>query len=173
MTSLRDKFAIVGLGETRMGRWPEHGGRTLQTEAVRLAIEDAGLKRRDIDGCINVKGETGSHVSYFWTDAFPRILGLPAKFYFHIGRGGAGAAYAIAAAMGYLQLGVASYVAIAYGTEAWSGGHVPGRPPRSAERPGYWGPAFGAVRAVSDHSFFASRHMHEYGTTSRQFGAIA
>ncbi len=173
MDNLRDQFAIVGLGKTRMGRWPHTTGRALQAEAARLAIEDAGLTREDIDGTIHVKGETGSRSSYNWTDAYPRVLGLPAKFYFSIGRGGAGATYAIAAAMGFLQMGIAKYIMIAYGTEAWSGSHIANRSTGSAERPGAWGPPFGAVRAVSDHAFFAARHMHEYGTTSRQLGAIA
>jgi len=32
---------------------------------------------------------------------------------------------------------------------------------------------FGAVGAPIDYALGARRHMHEYGTTSRQFGAIA
>ncbi len=166
------KYAIVGLGTTRMGHAPEHTGRAYETEAVRLAIEDAGLKKEDIDGCIHCKMEAGSHVLQSWTDGFPRVLGIPSNFYFHIGRGGAMGTYAIAAACGFLELGLAKYIAIGYGTDAWTRTHT-ARAHVGDERPGLWGPQFGASRAVHDHSLFFTRHMHEYGTTSRQLGAIA
>src|SRR6185436_17037474 len=33
--------------------------------------------------------------------------------------------------------------------------------------------SYGAMQAMSFHSMLARRHMHEFGTTSRQLGAIA
>ncbi|MBI4329943.1 MAG: thiolase family protein [Chloroflexi bacterium] len=169
------KYAIIGLGNTKMGRQPEHTGRAYEAEAVRLAIEDAGLKKEDIDGCIHTKMEAGGQSLHSWTDGFPRVLGIPSNFYFHIGRGGAMGTFAIAAACGFLEMGLANYIAIGYGTEAWSTAHGGG--PREARaggsRPGLWGPAFGGVHAVHNHSLLATRHMHEYGTTSRQLGSVA
>lgn len=47
-----------------------------------------------------------------------------------------------------------------------------GTPPR-IDKLGVWGRPFGAVGAPSFHGFIATRHMHEYGTTSRQLGAVA
>jgi acetyl-CoA acetyltransferase len=41
------------------------------------------------------------------------------------------------------------------------------------EKEGYWGKPFGDLRAPSHHSFFAARHMHEFGTTSEQLGMIS
>ena len=167
------KYAIVGLGQTKMGRHKGISGRALEAEAVRLAIEDAGLTRDDINGCINCKMEAGSQVLQSWTDGYPRILGIPTNFFFHIGREGALGGLAISAACGFLELGLADYIAIGYGTDAWSTSHVPARRGTGQPRPGAWGKAFGALHASHDHSLFASRHMHEYGTTSRQLGAAA
>ncbi len=169
------KFAIVGLGATKVGHMPNYSPRTLQTEAARLAIQDAGLKPADIDGAINAKADGGGGTSGDWTDAFPRILGLPFKFYFHIARGGAGGIYALMAAFSYLELRIANYVLIAHGSNAWSSSHKGGRNAGTthAPRPGIWGAPMGEIAAASHHSFFASRHMHEFGTTSRQLGAIA
>src|SRR3990172_5026690 len=146
---------------TKMGRHAGISGRALEAEAVRLAIEDAGLTKEAIDGCINCKMEAGGQVLQSWTDGYPRILGIPTNFFFHIGRGGALGALAISAACGFLELGLADYIAIGYGTDAWSRTHVPARSGTSQPRPGAWGKAFGALHASHDHSLFASRHMHE------------
>ncbi len=137
-TNFREKFAIVGLGMTKMGHMLGHSARALEAEAARLAIEDAGLKREDIDGCIHTRVDAGG-VTYEWTDCFPRILGLPVKFYFTLGRGGAVTALAIVAATQYLELGLAKYVLIAYGANDWSRsrkGEKRGMPTR--EREGSW-----------------------------------
>lgn len=174
--SFRGKFAIVGLGVTKVGHIPGISGRTHQAEAARLAIEDAGLKREDIDGCINAKQESGSQTGGEWTDAFPRILGLPCKAYFHAGRGGASAMFSLTSALSLLDAGVCNYICVANGHTGWSRSRRrAGLPlaPKNHERPGFWSRSLGALKAFSDHAFFASRHMYEYGTTSEQLGAVA
>lgn len=50
--SLRDKYAIVGIGYTPQGRIPDRTALSFHLEACANAIEDAGLKREDIDGLI-------------------------------------------------------------------------------------------------------------------------
>src|SRR2546425_5414487 len=51
--SLKGRYAIVGLGLTEMGRVYD-SAMGFAVEAVRLALEDAGLDRRDLDGlCLN------------------------------------------------------------------------------------------------------------------------
>lgn len=176
-------FAIVGTGVVA-GRFPGRTARALQVEAARLAIEDAGLRRQDIGGCINTALETGGGGPQAWTDAFPRILGLPVNFYFTVSRGGAMVTLAIMAAQQALTLGLARYVCVALGSTGWSRRHARHATPESRaapqsrvamprDREGLWGAVLGDVAAASHHSFFASRHMSEYGTTSEQLGWIA
>ena len=50
---LRDKYAIVGIGETTYTRGSGITTRALGTWAVRNAIEDAGLKPSDVDGMLS------------------------------------------------------------------------------------------------------------------------
>lgn len=173
---MEQKFAIVGTGLLH-GRFPGRTSRLLQAEAARLAILDSGLKPQDIDGSISTTLETGSGSQPAWTDAFPRILGLPVKFHFTVARGGAIIPLSIMAAQQALQLGIAKYVVVAYGSNDWSRRHSSPQNIHSEqahiEREGAWGTALGDLAAISHHSFFACRHMHEYGTTSEQFGAIA
>ena len=50
---LRDKYAIVGVGETTYTRGSGVTTRKLGSWAVRNAIEDAGLKPSDVDGVLS------------------------------------------------------------------------------------------------------------------------
>jgi acetyl-CoA acetyltransferase len=51
-TDLRDKYAFVGVGVTKQGKIPEMSGDDLATQAIQLAIEDAGINKSEIDGYI-------------------------------------------------------------------------------------------------------------------------
>ncbi|MEK7214930.1 MAG: thiolase family protein, partial [Chloroflexota bacterium] len=170
------RYAVVGMGLVT-GPQPGKTTRLLEAEAARLAIEDAGLDRSDIRGAVQLRGAGGRSEGPAHTDGFPRVLGLPVNFYYTIQRGGGLAAWGITSAMAFLELGIADYVVCSFGETSYSASRATkeqGRLGRAtAEREGYWGGVVGDLRAASHHSFFASRHMHEYGTTSQQLGAIA
>ena len=51
-------------------------------EAARLAIKDAGLTPKDIDGAIDLRRTGGGGDRANYTDAFSRVLGLNNCFYF-------------------------------------------------------------------------------------------
>src|SRR3990170_936579 len=106
------RCAIVGLGMVT-GPQPGKTGRLVESEAARLAIEDAGLDRSQINGAIQVRSAGGGGEAPFLTDAFPRVLGLPVNFYYTVGRGGSKFGVAIPQAMAFLDLGVADYVVLA------------------------------------------------------------
>lgn len=50
--SLKDKYAIVGVGYTPQGRVPDRTAISFHVEACVNAIKDAGLKKDNIDGLI-------------------------------------------------------------------------------------------------------------------------
>jgi len=50
--SLKDKYAIVGVGYTPQGRVPDRTSLSFHLEACANAIRDAGLRKEDIDGLI-------------------------------------------------------------------------------------------------------------------------
>jgi acetyl-CoA acetyltransferase len=170
------QYAIIGLGVVA-GAQPDRSERMIAAECARLAIKDAGLAPKDIDGAIDLRRSGGGGDRANYTDAFSRVLGLNNCFYFVAGRGGALAGLGIATALSFLDRGIAKYVCLMGAVTDWSQaqesrkhGH---RGMDHAQKRGYWGKALGDQRAVSHHSWMAARHMAVYGTTSRQLGAIS
>lgn len=173
---LSGKYAIVGLGVVA-GPQPGRSERFIGAEAARLAIEDAGLTRDDIDGAVDLRRSGGGGDRAQYTDAFTRVLGIKNNFYFQCGRGGALAGLGITAACNFLDRGIAKYVVLMGAVTDWSqaqesrkAGH---RGMAHADKRGYWGKTLGDSRAVSHHSWMAARHMAVYGTKSEQLGAIS
>jgi acetyl-CoA acetyltransferase len=65
-----------------------------------------------------------------------------------------------------------------YGRDSWSRTRSPEAKQRvtlipESQRPMEFGPEFGYFGAVATHAFSARRHMHLYGTTREQMGAVA
>lgn len=172
-----DDLSIVGFGMLT-GAQTGRSMRAILAESARLAIEDAGLQRSQVTAAIEVRSAAGRGGRVGSSDAYPRLLGLPVDFYQPIGRGGTGGAFAVAIAGMLVQRGIANYVVIAGGSLDFSESRKAKQTSGAKgtvriEPEGYWGKPFGDLRAVSHHSFFASRHMHEFGTTSQHLGLIA
>ncbi len=51
--AFRDKTAVAGVGLT-LGKIPERTSLSLAIEAFKLALDDSGLKREDVDGLITL-----------------------------------------------------------------------------------------------------------------------
>ena len=119
---LRDRFAIVGCGLTPTARAGAVGLSPLALEAwgMRLAIEDAGLKRGDIDGAVHTMMAT-PHPPAQWVDTASRTLGLRPSFHLNVSRGGQAAHNGILLATQALSLGLANYVVVSCGMPGRSG----------------------------------------------------
>ena len=55
---LKGRAAISGLGITEMGRVYGHSGAWFACEAIRLALDDSGLRKDEIDGLLVNQGVT-------------------------------------------------------------------------------------------------------------------
>src|SRR5258707_1327427 len=53
MASLKDKYCIVGVGETEYSRQSARSTRAMAVEAVRNAMRDAGLGKDGVDGMMS------------------------------------------------------------------------------------------------------------------------
>jgi acetyl-CoA acetyltransferase len=174
------KSAIVGLGITEMGKVFGRSANSLAIEAIRLALEDAGLEKEDLDGLLINAGVTnGIGLGLQNAGGFKKLRLLN-----HMNAAGSTASQMVQYASMAVQNGVANYVACvfadtplrepgvssgaAYGGGAartGGGGGIPGFAGLNAHY-GYFGVNIGYAMA-------ARRHMAEFGTTSEQFGAIA
>ena len=151
--------AIVGLGVTTQGVRLGVPERLLRLQALEAALDDAGLRRADVDGYIACHGLPG------FEDL--RFLGLGPTFSWNLSSGGATAISALIVARGVIATGQATCVALNYGFapsqfRGGVGGHSYGYPQ-----------LFGMFGPASSHALHATRHMALYGTTSEQLGAVA
>jgi acetyl-CoA acetyltransferase len=176
--TLRGKCAIAGLGATRMGKNYDHpSAMGFAIEAVELAIEDAGLKRSDIDGLLVNPGVTWNNgmASFALQQAMGmRNLRLTAT----MNAGGATAGAMVMHAAQSVAAGMAEAVACVFAD-------APLKPPRPASGRSAGGSAaaygfgrgleasYGLFGVNAQYAFVARRHMHLYGTTNDQLGAIA
>ena len=98
---LRDKYAIVGVGETTYTRGSGMTTRALGTWAVRNAILDAGLKPSDIDGMLDYSGGDSTSATFIAGD-----LGMRLNFYMDVVGGGSSTEALIGIAIGIIEAGL-------------------------------------------------------------------
>lgn len=167
---LRDKYAIVGVGETAYVRGAGKTTRQLAHEAVGHAIADAGLDRSQVDGMLSY--------SYNDSTASPLVgadLGLRLNFYMDCFGGGSSTEALIGLAIGAIEAGMCEAVVVFRAMNGFSGLRMGGTGAMSAApvtdeflhtRP------YGWRSAAQMFSPTFLRHMHDYGTTSEQVAAV-
>jgi acetyl-CoA acetyltransferase len=167
---LNGKGAITGIGETAYVRASPKSAFELQIEASLLAIADAGLDPKDIDGIIPI-GITGAPAEAFVTN-----FGIPdLRFSALTPMGGASGIAAVQCAIAAIMAGLCNHVLIPAGRNVSSGARAGVRIHQM--------PQFhlvtefelpqGAIAPAQLYAPMARRHMELYGTTSRQFGEVA
>ncbi len=169
--SLKDKAAIVGIGETDFSSNSGRSELHLLIQATLAACEDAGIKPSEIDGMVKfVADETGEN-------SLAEALGLDnLRFWAEMPHGGnAGAGTVTLAAMAVAQ-GQANYVLCWRSLNERSGRRF-GQPEgyvSSARTPGVeqFTLPHGLMTPAQYVALTARRHMHQYGTTAEQFAAF-
>ncbi|MFC1942909.1 thiolase family protein [Chloroflexota bacterium] len=163
--SLKDKYAFVGLGVTRMGKIPEKNVNELATEAILLALEDAGMKKDEVDGYIYQQGFGGGP-----NGTIPLAMaGIPAKFCWEMQTHSATGIAAVSAAIGAIDAGQCEVCIILHATSASSRRILVG----ANEIVGSSQGAYGLYGPAATAAFIARRHMHLYGLTKEQMGSVS
>jgi len=127
-SSLRDKYCIVGVGETEYSR---HSGRTtraMAVEAVRKAILDAGLRAADIDGMMSYQNGDSTPANWVAPD-----LGIRLNFYMDVLGGGSSTEALIGLAMGAIEAGMCRAVAIFRSMNGYTEFRIGGTGARAAQ----------------------------------------
>ena len=175
MTTLRDKAAIVGIGETEYSRNSGMSSLGLLLQAAKRAMEDSGLTPKDIDGV--VPGFMGITAE----DLISNFGLADLRYTTTVHMGGASAVASLQTAAMAIATGIAHNVVCLIGWNGYSGMRpsavgarvetIPTMPMMSNLRE--FEMPFGSFVPAHWFAPLARRHMHEYGTTSRQFGAVA
>ena len=164
--AMRDRTAVSGVG-LLLGKYPERTSLSLAVEAYDIALADAGLERKDVDGIIQL--------SYGYDyDRFLEAVGADVRYAYQGWSHGRFVAPMLQHAAMAVATGMAKAVAIVHGRrskaygqtadhEMWRQGLGP-----HGESPAYGalGPAFGAAIA-------AQRYFHLYGGSNEDLAPIA
>src|SRR6266581_210082 len=170
MKTLRDKYCIVGVGETEYSRASNRTTRAMAVEAVRHAILDAGLTARDVDGMLDYQGGDSTLANHVAPD-----LGIRLNFYMDVMGGGSSTEALIGLAMGAIEAGMCNTVAIFRSMNGYSDFRIGGTGARAAQPVRGLALAqvpFGMRSAGQNFALTFMRHMYEYGTTSAQVARV-
>jgi len=163
LEDMRNKAAIVGVGYTaEQGTVPGRSALSFAMEATKNAIEDAGLKKEDIDGLLiqPVIGMQSYTVAAYLGFDNLRLLANEDVM------GASGACLANHAALAVAS-GQANYVLCLYGTNGKSGGAGPVGPSAAGGAPRRivgTNAAYGLFGASAEYALGASRGMYVLGT---------
>lgn len=171
--TLKRAAAITGIGELRPSRSPD-GKTTLgvMTEAARLAMLDAGLEPKDVDGLLI--GPPITELVPMWPAVLGEYLGLAPRYSSLVDLGGAAAAGMVWRAAAAIAAGQCRAVLCVTGEASDVETFYAPRPARPTQLPyREFEVPYGPMGVNSGYAMIARRHMYEYGTTARQLAKIA
>jgi acetyl-CoA acetyltransferase len=170
MGNLRDKYCIVGVGETEFSRNSGRTTRALAVEAIRKAMDDAGLTPKDVDGMMSYQGNDSTPSLIVGPD-----LGIRLNFWIDVVGGGSSTEALVGLAMGAIEVGMCRTVAIFRSMNGYTEVRIGGTGARAASpvrgqelatRP------YGMTSAAQAFAPTFMRHMYDHGTTSEQVAHV-
>ena len=173
---LRGAAAITGLGVTPQGKVYGTNAIGFAVDAVRRALDDAGLARSDLDGLLVNPGLTW-HDQGMGSFQLQQALGLrDLRLTATMNLGGATACAMIQHAVQAIAAGLCHTVACVFSDAPLKPPSPQGGPTSSGAAYGFargWEAAYGFFGVNAMYALVARRHMHLYGTTQDQLGAVA
>jgi len=170
MSHLRDRYCIVGVGETEYSRQSGRSTRAMAVEADGKAMADAGLTPQDVDGMMSYQGGDSTPSNWVAPD-----LGIRLNFFMDVFGGGSSTEALIGLAMGAIEAGMCRTVAIFRSMNGYSDFRIGGTGARAAQPVRGLDLAqvpFGMRSAGQNFAMTFMRHMYEYGTTSEQVAHV-
>jgi acetyl-CoA acetyltransferase len=176
---------ITGIGQSAIGRRLGRSGLSLTTEATLAALADAGLDRGDIDGVSTWPGAHSPAPGFSGVGVFDLAGALGLRLsWFSGGSESAGQLGAVINAVAAVQAGLARHVlvfrtvweATAAALQQQGGQRRASVVGSGTSRVSGWTQylvPFGAMSAATWAALYAARHMHAFGTTREQLGALA
>lgn len=166
---IKDRTAIVGIGQTAFGKGLEDSELSLACQAISLALDDCQIAPAEVDGLVSYTMEPGREVDV------ARNVGLGnITFFSQVGYGGGAGCGAVthaamAVATGQAQVVVAwrARKRAAKSSRPWA--NVPQR----LDDHWQWSRPWGLLRPVDEIAMLTRRYMHEYGATRDHLANVA
>ncbi|MGK2911460.1 MAG: thiolase C-terminal domain-containing protein [Sphingobium sp.] len=166
---LKDKTAIVGLGETRVGKLLVETEEELACQAIKTALDEAGIDPSEVDALCSFSIETTDE------EKIARDLGMgDIRFFAESPSGGGGGC----ATVGYAAMAIATGQAEV--AVAWRSRKRSARAQRTwmqtHERVNdhmMWTRPWGIIRPADELALFYQRYMHEFGATREHLANVA
>jgi acetyl-CoA acetyltransferase len=169
--SLKNKVAIVGVGDTEVGVLRGFSATQLYVKAARLALEDAGITKHDVDGLITCVSFAEPYL--YHAEMIAEYMQIFPRYCITAPSGGGTTLAIMHHAASAILTGMCDMVLItmadsqvsglsrAKAIEAMAGaGHPQFERPYGAPIPGFY-------------ALVARAHQHAYGTTDEQRAAVA
>lgn len=169
---LRNKAAIVGVGESDIGKLPHMTGLGLNAQAARRALDDAGLELSQIDGLLTAYSFTEPY--FMLGTVLCEYLGLKPRYCSAMIAGGATPAVMLGHAAAAIATGMATTVLVCTGENRATGLTRDAAVSTLAASVGHpyfempYGPSIPACYAM-----ITQRYMHEFGITREQLAQVA
>ena len=165
--SLSGQFVIAGIGHTAFGKLPGRSTVSLNAEAIRKALADAGIEKKEVDGLF-VKAPT-SKFEMMYAQKLAEALAMQPRIGGVWDHGGASNISMISYAAMAIDAGQCEIAIVALADNPATG-------TRQAYEKSYGDDGsglYGWFGTPAGYAMVAQRHMAQYGTTSDQLGAIA
>ncbi len=167
----KNKIVIAGVGETEQGKIPDKSSFHFLSLASKLAIEDAGIKKTDVDGLVTAFSLV-EH-TFMHCTTFADYFGLRPRFFSSVAVGGATAVWMAAEAAMAIASGQAEVVLCVRGDNTLSGISSSGmvaliREMCHAEFEFPYG-----LTTPGGYALAAQRYLHDFKATREQLAAVA
>ena len=176
--TIRDKAAVVGIGQTRFSKGLGLTEYEMAVEAIFNACDDAGISPRAIDAIVRYDMEQIDE------EQLLSVLGNPElRFFAGTGWGGGGSAAVLVVAATAIAAGMASTVLVyrsrargkysGYGKDPRQGGRYWEKLPTALPGLNQWHVPQGLVSAFQEMAMISMRHRIDYRTTDDQYADVA
>ena len=165
--SLSGKAVIAGIGHTAFGKLPGRSTVSLNVEAIRKALADAGVEKAQVDGLF-VKAPT-SRFEMMYAQKLAEALGIVPRIGGIYDHGGASNISMISYATMAIEAGQCEIAVVALADNPATG-------TRQAYEKSYGdddSATFGWFGTPAGYAMVAQRHLQQYGTPNDGLGAIA
>ena len=165
---MKDRTAIVGIGETPFAKQLPGSEKALACQAILAALDDAGVAPAEVDGLASYTMETTDEVEIAANLGFGDVT-----FFSQVGYGGG----AGPATIGHLALAIAAgqcRVGVAWRSrKRGSGGRPWALALQTPSVPAQWTRPYGLLRPVDEIALLTRRYMHETGATRDHLANVA